>query len=156
MVCGGHVPDILLSRIFWAAVAMNPASFPLEVAAGRLGVAPGTLSDWLRRHPRDACGRAYFGRMGRVKLFTEDDIGRILAALRKDVPCSNSIPRGKARRTGGFAAPMASQSVAAALTLVRELTSAKKRRQTSATLPSGSTPEPGARLRVVKTSHQPQ
>jgi hypothetical protein len=74
---------------------MTFTSFPLEIAAEKLGVTRRQLMEWLRRHPRDAAGRAFYGRMGRVKLFTEDDLARILAALREDRPCSSSIRRGR-------------------------------------------------------------
>jgi hypothetical protein len=105
---------------------MTFTSFPLEIAAEKLGVTRRRLMEWLRSHRYDSCGHPFYGSMGRAKLFTEDDLARILAALREDRPCSKSIRPGRARSPGAFGAPTASDSVAAALTLVRELTNRKK------------------------------
>jgi hypothetical protein len=134
-------------------------SFPLETAAARLGVTRRRLMEWLRSHPCDASGRAFYGSMGRAKLFTDDDLHRINAAIREDRPCSSSTRRGRAsRRTGASGARTSdavwtslaeltgdksllgfsrkskeypghqrpSENVAAALTLIAELETAKK------------------------------
>jgi hypothetical protein len=129
-------------------------SFPLETAAARLGVTRRRLMEWLRFHPYDSSGRAFYGSMGRTKLFTEDDLHRINAAIREDRPCSSSTRRGRAsHRTGVSGAPTASERIDAALTLARELMTEKKLKRTFGQSQTKSTPEPGTtRLSIVKTT----
>src|SRR5262249_25884607 len=78
-----------------------------EEAAERLHKSRRWLQDWLRDHPADSLGKPFYAQLGRTKVFTDDDLRRILAAAMEDERCRlNSSPRGRPNmRHGGFAAP---------------------------------------------------
>ena len=67
------------------AIAELPVHGTAELtrAAGFMG----WLRQWLRDHPADKSGEAYYTPVGRVKIFHPADIDRIEAALRGEVKC---------------------------------------------------------------------
>ncbi len=70
-------------------------AFTLDIAAERLGLKRRWLQDWLRSHPCDERGLAFYRLAGKSKLFTEGDLNRILAALPQPepIPCPSSTRR---------------------------------------------------------------
>src|SRR6266849_9603572 len=98
---------------------MTPLAFPLDVAAERLGLKRRWLQDWLREHPCDVHGIAFYRSAGKAKLFTETDLVRILATLPQPeaLPCSSSTRHVKAARTGASAANTSESTLSAALAL---------------------------------------
>lgn len=66
----------------------------LPEAAAELRKTPRWLREWVRAHPRDKSGAAYYTPAGRDKLFHPNDIARIELALREEVSC----PSGSGRR----------------------------------------------------------
>lgn len=75
----------------------------LAEAAEELRKGERWLRDWLKQHPRDVHGEAFYCLAGRTKLFTNADIDRI----RESLPCPSRSSRRKlgVRRTTTSAAP---------------------------------------------------
>ena len=73
---------------------LKPDFFTLEEVASRFRVSRRTLQDFIRLHP-------YYRRLGRRKLFTEDDIARLYEAL----PCPSSSTESEARPISTSEAP---------------------------------------------------
>lgn len=63
---------------------MPAASLTHKQVAKLLGHGERWLRDWLKRHPRDNAGRLFYCPSGRVKLFDEDDIRRLRAAIAEE------------------------------------------------------------------------
>src|SRR5262245_15415848 len=97
---------------------MNPVH-TMDEAATRLHKSRRWLQDWLEDHPADRFGNPYFAQLGRTKVFTDDDLNRILAACKEDQRChSSSSRRVKAGvRSGGFVAPTSDATLTEALGL---------------------------------------
>jgi hypothetical protein len=78
---------------------MAASRLTLDEAAAELRKTPRWLNEWLRTHPVDADGRAFYTTAGRDKVFLPSDITRIVAALREALECrSNSGNRAPAKR----------------------------------------------------------
>ena len=71
---------------------MSPV-YTLDEAGARLHKSRRWLQDWLGDHPADRFGNPFFAQLGRTKVFTDDDLNRILAACKEDQRCRNSPPR---------------------------------------------------------------
>src|SRR3954470_13133847 len=61
---------------------MIPAVYTIDDVAKRLGMTKRSLEPFLRATPRDQYGEALYSKAGRTKLFTEDDIRRLLMAMK--------------------------------------------------------------------------
>jgi hypothetical protein len=69
------------------ATGFTGRAFNLDTVAARLDVKRRFLAGWLRAHPWDDHGQPFYSRIaGKKKLFTENDIARIFAALPKPEP----------------------------------------------------------------------
>src|SRR5882757_9478719 len=67
----------------------------MDQAAARLHKSRRWLQDWLRDHPTDRYGEPFYVRLGRTKIFDENDVGRIMEAAREEERCRlGSFHRG--------------------------------------------------------------
>src|SRR6185436_3297790 len=83
-----HAPGVRRSTL---AVPEMTALFTMDEAASELRISRRSLQDFLRVHP-------YYRTFGRRKLFSREDINRLIEAL----PCpGSSPPRAKAARPTG-------------------------------------------------------
>src|SRR5262249_23625395 len=71
---------------------MNPVH-TMDEAATLLHKSRRWLQDWLGDHPADRFGNPFFAQLGRTKVFTDDDLNRILAACKEDQRCPSSSTR---------------------------------------------------------------
>jgi hypothetical protein len=67
-------------------VLSEAVAFNIDIAAERLGVKRRWLQDWLRGHPHDKYGKAFYRLAGKTKLFTAGDLDRILESLPQPDP----------------------------------------------------------------------
>jgi hypothetical protein len=126
----------------------------LDEAAAELRKTPRWLREWVRAHPRDKSGEAYYTPVGRDKLFHPSDIVRIELALREEVACRSVSDRrvpAKRRTTKSEDPTLASQlKRAAELTGDRSLLNSCERSK-SASSSTASTPHQ-PRLRLIQTN----
>lgn len=129
------------------------ARLTLHEAAAELRKRPRWLREWLRTHPRDKSGEAYFTPAGRDKLFHPADLVRIEVALREEVKCPSVSGRRVPvkRRTMKSAEP----TLDAELRLAAELTNDPSlvtscERSKSASSSTGNIPRP--KLRLIQNS----
>jgi hypothetical protein len=97
---------------------MNPVHTMCE-AATLLHKSKRWLQYWLLDHPTDNLGRPFYARLGRTKVFTDNDLDRILAAAVEDERCrlnsSRRAPTKAARHRGQSVAPTSDATLTRAL-----------------------------------------
>src|SRR5262249_48749800 len=98
---------------------IRAALYTMEEAAELLQKGRRWLQDWLRDHPVDRLGQPFYAPAGRTKLFDDNDLSRIRAALKEDERCRlNSSRRVRVgARTGESAAPTLDATLTEALAL---------------------------------------
>jgi hypothetical protein len=117
-------------------IAMPPAIFTMHEAAERLHKSRRWLQDWLREHPADRFGRPFYAPLGRTKVFTDDDLRRILIAAMEDERCrldSSRHGRRHGMRHGEFAAPTSASTLTDARALARKHSPRKSAENSNAT-----------------------
>jgi hypothetical protein len=95
--------------------------YTIDGAAERLHKSRRWLQDWLRGHPADRFGTAFYAQLGRTKLFTDEGLSRLLAACMEDQRCHLSSSRRvrAGASSGGYAAPTLDATLTEALALSR-------------------------------------
>ena len=99
----------------------------MDQAAARLHKSRRWLQDWLRDHPTDRYGEPFYVRLGRTKIFDENDVGRIMEAAREEERCRlGSFHRGSEKhRSTRPAASTSGYSLIEALKLAGETSRSK-------------------------------
>ena len=96
--------------------------YTLEQVARLLHKSPRWFKTWLRQNPTDRHGEPFYAAVGRTKIFSENDVARIHAALKEQERCRLNLSRrvqGK-RRTGMVVAPTSANTLTEALRLANE------------------------------------